>query len=97
MAALSIVLSNNPSLSLRFHRNGASSWSSTEQSTEEGSGEKSITAEEQGGVHIVDLVPSRHEGKQAQENKGSWWFGDQPCKTASCKCLLNHQVSAVKD
>ena len=47
-------------------------------------------------MHIVDLVPSGHEGKQAQENKGSWWFGDQPCKTASCKCLLNYQVSAVK-
>ena len=41
MAGLSIVLSNNPSLSLRFHRNGALSWSSAEQSTEkEGSGEQ---------------------------------------------------------
>ena len=43
MAGLSIVLSNNPSLSLRFHRNGALSWSSAEQSTEkEGAGEQRI-------------------------------------------------------
>ena len=25
-------------------------------------------------MHIVDLVPSRHEGKQAQENKGARWL-----------------------
>ena len=101
MAGLSIVLSNNPSLSLRFHRNGALSWSSAEQSTEkEGAGEQrsreqgSRGEEEQGSrgaesrrawekkiavkeqraehstekqrrvdctLHIVDLVPSRHE------------------------------------
>ena len=186
MAGLSIVLSNNPSLSLRFHRNGALSWSSAEQSTEkEGAGEqrsrgageqrageKNITVEEQraeyrewgfrgqeeqgsrraesrrAGEKNITVEEQRadyrewgfraageqgsrkqesmgeedssrraesraehreaesrgewialytlliwcpvgmSEGKQAQENKGSRWFGDQPCKTAPCKMPL---------
>ena len=68
MAGLSIVLSNNPSLSLRFHRNGALSWSSAEQSTEkEGAGEQRSREQESRGA---DEKRSRGAGEQRAGEQG---------------------------
>ena len=67
MAGLSIVLSNNPSLSLRFHRNGALSWSSAEQSTEkEGAGEQRSREQESRGEEGQGSRGEEHNSRRAE-------------------------------
>ena len=79
MAGLSIVLSNNPSLSLRFHRNGALSWSSAEQSTEkEGAGEQRSREQESRGAEEKRSRGAEEQRAGEQRRRGA---GEQGRRT----------------
>ena len=92
MAGLSIVLSNNPSLSLRFHRNGALSWSSAEQSTEkEGAGEQRSREQESRGA---EEKRRRGAGEQRAGEQGSRGEEDKRSRGAGEKNITVEEQRA---